>query len=126
MLGKKSPNSRGFRDRKRDAETDLRRSGIVAEAVADALASIDAEMTGLDRRVDELRAWVGGLIGPDDGSAGTRDSRIEADLVDAERQLMQGLKRLSDLAAMQERYRDLQTAIGIERELAFQEARADG
>ncbi len=96
------------------------------QAVSEALSSVDAERAGLGRRVDELRAWVGGLIGPDDGSAGTRDSRIEAELVDAERQLMQGLKRLRDLAAIQESYRDLQTAIGIERERALQATRADG
>ena len=39
---------------------------------------------------------------------------------------MQGLKRLRDLAAIQESYRDLQTAIGIERERALQATRADG
>ena len=37
------------------------------QAVSEALSSVDAERAGLGRRVDELRAWVGGLIGPDDG-----------------------------------------------------------
>ena len=124
MLGRSS-RSKGFRDPKRDARSDLLRAETVLKAVADALLSLDAELAGLGRRVDELRVWVGGLIGPEDSSEGARDSQIEAELVDAERQLMQGLERMSSIAVIRGIYCDLQAAITFERDRAFQAARAD-
>lgn len=125
MLGMKSFRFRGFRDPNRDAQTDLQRSEKVLQVVVEALSSLDAEKTGLGRRVDELRAWVGGLMGSEDGSDGHRDSRVEAELVDAERQLMRGIRRLSDLAAIRVSYFDLQVTITAERQRAVQANSAD-
>ena len=96
------------------------------QAVAKALLDLDVELAGLGRRVDEMRAWIGGLIGPEDGSEGARDPRIEAELVNAESQLMQGLRRLSDLALLRGSYCDLHAAITAERDRAAQAARANG
>lgn len=126
MLSRGIFRFKGFRGRSRDAQTDLQRSEKVMHAVAEVLASLDAEMTGLGRRVEELRAWVGGLLGSEDGSDGHRESQVEAELLDAERQLLQGSKRLSDLAAIRVSYRDVQTAITIEHERALQATRTDG
>ncbi|MGI3900120.1 MAG: hypothetical protein ACRYGP_05375 [Janthinobacterium lividum] len=126
MLGKRLIQFKGFRDPNRDAQTDLQRSEKVLQAIMEALSGLDVERTGLGRRVEELRAWVGGLMGSEDGSDGHREGRVEVELVEAERQLMQGLKRLSDLAVIRGSYRDLQTTIASERERALQAARADG
>ncbi len=126
MFAGKSSKCKDFRGPGRDAQADLQRSGKVLEAISEALSSLDGEAVGLRRRVEELRAWVGGLVGPEDGSADCRDVRIELELVDAERQLMQGVHRLCDLAAIRARYDALQAAIAAERERAQKASHADG
>lgn len=126
MLGWGSSRSKNLRSPKRDAQTDVQRSEAVLQAVTDALSSIDAETIGLGRRVEELRAWAGGLMGSDDGSNGPRDSRIEGELVEAERQLMQGVQRLRELTTIRNRYCDLQASIAAERERALTARGANG
>ena len=121
MLSIDTLRHRVFRNQERDAQSDLQRAEMVAAAVTKALSSIDFEIVGLGRRVEELRTWVGGLLDSISGGSDQRSKSAEADLIAAEGQLMQGVKRLEDLASKRIIYRDLQAA--IEREHALEAAR---
>ena len=118
MLARRLFRFTDFRGPQRDARSDLQRSETVWRAVSEALSSLEVERAGLGRRVEELRAWVGGLIGPEDGSACVRDRHVEDELVEAERQLLQGVQRLRELEALRAGYADLRGKIGTERERA--------
>ena len=122
MLGIESFRFRKFRNQKRDAQTDLQRSELVADAVAKALSSIDVEMIGLKRRVEEIRAWVGGLIDSDTNAGDQRSPSAEKDLIDAEKQLVIGVKRLEKLVEIRTAYHNLQAAIDFERSRALASA----
>ena len=114
MLARKLFRFAEFRGPTRDTQSDLRRCETVRGAVADALSSLDAEMAGLGRRIEDLRGWVGGLMGPEDCSSSGRDTALEAELVGAERRLMSGLDRLARLEEMRAGYSVMMEAIEIE------------
>ncbi len=90
----------------------------VRRSTAAAIAEIDAELTGLSSRIEDLRYWAGGLIGSEDGSSGWRCEKAESDLLAAERQLLsdgQRRERLQGLrgtfAAVQNRLDDATSLI---------------
>lgn len=120
MLARKLFRLADFRGQTRDAQSDLQRAEAVSQAVTEALSSLDAETAGLGRRVEALRAWVGGLIGPEDCSSSRRATEAEAELVDAERQLLQGVKRLNHLKDVRAVYSVIEAAIATERDRALQ------
>lgn len=116
MLARKLFRFAEFRGPTRDTRSDLQRCETVRGAVADALSSLDAEMDGLGRRIQDLRGWVGGLMGPEDCSSSRRDTAAEAELVDAERRLISGLNRLALLTEMRAGYSVMKQAIEIEHD----------
>ncbi len=87
-----------FRSRDRDAQADDARLGPLAVALSAALASLEAEQAGLDRRLADLRDAAGDLLGNDDGPPGEREGPVERDLLAAERRLMVATGRLARLA----------------------------
>ena len=123
MLGLQSFRFRAFRSQERDAQTDLQRSEMVLNAVEKALTNLDNEISGLQRRVEHVRDWVGGLIDSDTHSSTERSTSAEADLIGAEHQLINGVKRLDELTAIRMTYSSLRNVIVDERDRALEAAR---
>ena len=123
MLARKLLRFATFRGQTRDAQADLQRSNMVWDAIAGALSSLDSEMAGLGRRVEELRGWIGGLVGTDGCEPSCRDIDAEADLTDAERQLLSGLTRLAHLREVRAGYSVVQAAVETERNRALEACR---
>lgn len=96
-----------FRSGDRDGATDSARLAAVRAAIAEAIASIDAEAAGVRRRLDEATTRAAHLSGNDDLAEGTREADDERLLSEAERQLMNAARRLTDLQVHRRRYEDL-------------------
>lgn len=101
----------GFRKRSRDIVSDRSRLASIEWVFEVALLDIEREREGLGRRVDTLRAWVGGLLDSHDGSSSARHADAERDLVEAERQLLAGIKRLAELSALRDVLADLESRV---------------
>ncbi len=103
-----------FRSSDRDNTTDAARIDEVRAAIAAAIASIDREAAGVERRLAEARLQAAGLCGNDGLGDGERDPADERLLAEAERQLLGAARRLEQLAAQRRGFAALldQTSIG--------------
>jgi hypothetical protein len=88
-----------FRSSDRDLTTDATRVDEVRAAIAAAIASIDRETAGVERRLAEARLQAANLFGNDGMGDGERDPADERLLAEAERQLLGAARRLDQLAA---------------------------
>jgi hypothetical protein len=103
-----------FRSSDRDIATDATRIDGVRTAITEAIASIDREAAGVERRLAEARLQAANLFGNDGMGLGERDPADEALLAEAERQLLGAALRLDQLAAQRRGFAALldQTSIG--------------
>ncbi|CAN7257076.1 hypothetical protein LJR090_001267 [Bosea sp. LjRoot90] len=88
-----------FRSSHRDRQTDLNRLGPLYRQLGQALAGIERECTGLSGRLDEARTRAAALMGNEDGIYFDREPADEANLVEAEAQMMAAFRRLEQLRA---------------------------
>ncbi|MDZ4368843.1 MAG: hypothetical protein U0987_17745 [Afipia sp.] len=88
-----------FRSSLRDRQTDLDRLGPLYRQLGQALAGIERECTGLSGRLDEARTRAAALMGNEDGIYFEREPADEANLVEAEAQMMAAFHRLEQLRA---------------------------
>ncbi len=103
-----------FRSSDRDLTTDTTRIDGVRTAITEAIASIDREAAGVERRLAEARLQAAGLFGNDGMGEFGRDPAEELLLAEAERQLLGAALRLDQLAAQRRGFAALldQTSIG--------------
>lgn len=101
----------GFRKRSRDLMSDQSRFTLIERAFEASLVDIERERVGLGQRIDEVRGWVGGLLGTDDGILDARHPDAERELVEAESQLLSGVKRLAELGALRDVIEDLASRV---------------
>lgn len=103
----------GFRARsqERDAETARFRVASILTAIEGALSAAEAEQAGLSRRVDDVLARAAVTIGNGTDEYLERDARDSRhqDLFDSE--IMNGQRRLKELAAEISHFRFLKAAV---------------
>jgi len=103
----------GFRARspERDAETSSLRIGSVVTAIESALSAAESEQSGLSRRVDDVLARAAVTIGNGTDEYLDRDALDSShqDLFDAE--IMNGQRRLEELASEISHFRFLKAAV---------------
>ena len=103
----------GFRARspERDAETSSLRIGSVVTAIESALSTAESEQSGLSRRVDDVLARAAVTIGNGTDEYLERDALDSShqDLFDAE--IMNGQRRLEELAGEISHFRFLKAAV---------------
>ena len=86
-----------FRSRDRDLETDAAREGAVRRQIETALASIDRELAGVGKRLDEASDWACSAMGNEDGIYAAREPAAEKQLREAEQAMKFGSARLLEL-----------------------------
>jgi VanZ family protein len=86
-----------FRDKNRDLRNDLDRIEPIRDEFLRALSAIDHEEAGLTRRLEIARMYITELLGNEDGIYYERDPADEANLVEAEAQMMSAYRRIAEL-----------------------------
>jgi hypothetical protein len=102
-----------FRSSDRDLTTDATRIDEVRAAIAAALASIDREAAGVERRLSEARLQAAGLFGNDGMGDSQRDPADERLLAEAERQLLGAARRLDQLATQRRDFEALLDQVSV-------------
>jgi hypothetical protein len=92
-----------FRQSDRDAKSDAARMDAIRVQIRKALASVDNERTGLERRLVEVNTRAASLLGTEDGTRFEREDADEKLLVRTETQMMNAARRLTALRAQQTR-----------------------
>ena len=85
------------RDAEQDVQADRLRLQSLARAIADVTDGIEDERRQLTRRLSNLQAWVGGLLGSGTDEGFDRPQENERDLREAEGRMRVALRRLARL-----------------------------
>lgn len=86
-----------FRSSKRDESVDASRLGSIEKSIRSALADIEAEKKGLQRRLKEARDQAAMLVGDEPFEYRDREKAKEEKLSEAEDNLMTAAGRLREL-----------------------------
>jgi hypothetical protein len=86
-----------FRSSKRDGSVDASRLGSIEKSIWSALADIEAEKKGLQRRLKEARDQAAMLVGDDPFEYRDREKANEEQLSESEHNLITAAGRLREL-----------------------------
>ena len=95
----------------RDTETDRSRVASIAAAIDDALQSAEAEHAGLSRRMEDVVARAAITTGNGVDEYLTREANDSRTLVVLETEMLNGDRRLKELALMIGHFKFLKTAL---------------
>ena len=95
----------------RDTETDRSRVASIAAAIDDALKSAEAEHAGLSRRIEDVGARAAITAGNGVDEYLTREANHSQNLVVLETEMVNGDRRLKELALMIGHFKFLKAAL---------------